>query len=166
LIGAPKHGPDYTHFDWVDPNAPKGGRVRRWAMGTFDSLNQFPSKAHAAIGLRLIYDTLLMQSPDEAGASYGLIAEWVTYPEDYSSATVQLRDGARFHDGKPITPDDVIFSFDDHQESLSQPRLLLQGHRKGGEDRRSPGHLHLLGQGQPRAADHHRRPAGAAEAFP
>ncbi len=112
LIGAPKHGPDYTHFSWVDPNAPKGGRVRRWAMGTFDSLNQFPVKGAPAIGLGLIYDTLLMQSPDEAGASYGLVAEWVTYPEDYSSATIQLRQGARFHDGKPITPEDVIFSFD------------------------------------------------------
>ena len=112
LIGTLKHGPDYTHFSWVDPNAPKGGRVRLWTRGTFDSLNQFPVKGNSAVGLGLIYDTLMMQSPDEAGASYGLIAEWVTYPEDYSSATVQLRDGARFHDGKPITPDDVIFSFD------------------------------------------------------
>jgi microcin C transport system substrate-binding protein len=112
LIGAPKYGPDFTHFSWVNPNAPKGGRVRRWAMGTFDSLNQFPVKGAPATGLGLIYDTLLMQSPDEAGASYGLVAEWVTYPEDYSSATIQLRQGARFHDGKPITPEDVIFSFD------------------------------------------------------
>jgi microcin C transport system substrate-binding protein len=112
LIGAPKYGPDFTHFGWVNPNAPKGGRVRRWAMGTFDSLNQFPVKGAPAVGLGLIYDTLMMQSPDEAGASYGLVAEWVTYPEDYSSATIQLREGARFHDGKPITPEDVIFSFD------------------------------------------------------
>jgi microcin C transport system substrate-binding protein len=112
LIGTPKYGPDFTHFDWVNPNAPKGGRVRRWAMGTFDSLNQFPVKGSPAIGLGLIHDTLLMQSPDEAGASSGLVAEWVAYPEDYSSATVQLRKGARFHDGKPITPEDVIYSFD------------------------------------------------------
>ena len=112
LIGNPKHGPDFTHFSWVNPNAPKGGRVRRWAMGSFDSLNQFPVKGSPAVGLGLIYDTLMMQSPDEAGASYGLVAEWVAYPDDYSSATVQLRKGARFHDGKPITPEDVIFSFD------------------------------------------------------
>jgi microcin C transport system substrate-binding protein len=112
LIGAPKHGPDFTHFDWVNPNAPKGGRVRRWAMGTFDSLNQFPVKGSPAIGLALIYDTLMTQSPDEAGTSYGLVAEWVAYPDDYSSATIQLRKGARFHDGKPVTPEDVIFSFD------------------------------------------------------
>ena len=112
LIGTPKHGPDYSHFRWVNPNAPKGGRVRLWTRGTFDSLNQFPVKGNSAVGLGLIYDTLMMQSPDEAGASYGLVAEWVTYPEDYSSATIQLREGARFHDGKPITPEDVIFSFD------------------------------------------------------
>jgi microcin C transport system substrate-binding protein len=112
LIGTPKHELDYTHFSWVNPNAPKGGRVRLWTRGTFDSLNQFPVKGNAAVGLGLIYDTLMMQSPDEAGASYGLVAEWVTYPEDYSSATIQLRQGARFHDGKPITPEDVIFSFD------------------------------------------------------
>ena len=112
LIGAPKHGPDFTHFDWTNPNAPKGGRVRRWAMGSFDSLNPFPVKGSPAVLLGLIYDTLMTQSPDEAGASYGLVAEWVAYPGDYSSATVQLREGARFHDGKPITPEDVIFSFD------------------------------------------------------
>src|SRR5262245_7997731 len=112
LITAPKHGPDFTHFDWVNPNAPKGGRVRRWAMGSFDSLNPFPVKGNAASGVGIIYDTLMTQSPDEPGASYGLVAEWVAYPDDYSSATVQLRQGARFHDGKPITPEDVIFSLE------------------------------------------------------
>ena len=166
LIGAPKHGPDFTHFDWVNPNAPKGGRVRRWAMGTFDSLNQFPVKGSPAVGLGLIHDTLMMQSPDEAGASYGLVAEWVAYPEDFSSATVQLRKGARFHDGKPITPEDVIFSFDAIKKVSPEPRVLLQGRGEGGEDGRQPGHLQLLGQGQSRAADHHRRPARAAQALP
>src|SRR5215510_1201842 len=109
LVGTPQYGPDFTHFDWVNPNAPKGGRVRRWAMGSFDSLNPFPVKGNAASGVGIIYDTLMTQSPDEPGASYGLVAEWVAYPDDYSSATVQLRQGARFHDGKPITPEDVIF---------------------------------------------------------
>jgi microcin C transport system substrate-binding protein len=112
LIGAPAKGPDFTHFDWVDPNAPKGGRVRRWAMGSFDSLNQFPVKGSPAVGLALIYDTLMLQSPDEAGTSYGLVAEWVSYPADFSEAIVELRKDARFHDGQPITPEDVIFSFD------------------------------------------------------
>src|SRR5256885_1257748 len=73
LMGAPAHGPDFKHFDWVNPSAPKGGRVRRWAMGSFDSLNPFPVKGSPAIGVQLIYDTLMLQSPDEAGTSYGLI---------------------------------------------------------------------------------------------
>jgi microcin C transport system substrate-binding protein len=112
LIGKPKHGPNFTHFDWVNPAAPKGGRVRQWAMGSFDSLNPFPVKGNAAAAVPLIYDTLMMASPDEPSTEYGLIAEWVTHPDDFSSATFQLRDGARFHDDKPITPEDVIFSLE------------------------------------------------------
>lgn len=112
LIGEPKHDPGFTHFDWVNPNAPKGGRVRQFAPGSFDSLNPFPVKGNAAIGITLIYDTLMMTSPDEDSTAYGLIAEWVSHPEDFSSATFQLRTGARFHDGKPITPEDVAFSLE------------------------------------------------------
>ena len=62
--------------------------------------------------MTLIYDQLMIASPDEPSTAYGLIAEWVTYPDDFSSATFQLREGARFHDGKPITPEDVIFSLE------------------------------------------------------
>src|SRR5215813_13524494 len=112
LMGEPHYGPEFRHFDWVNPSASKGGRVRQWTLGSFDSLNPFPVKGSAAAGLRLIYDTLMMQSPDEPATSYGLIAEWVAYPADFSSATFQLRSGVRFHDGKPITPEDVIFSLD------------------------------------------------------
>jgi len=112
LIDAPEYGPNFPHFKWVNPSAPKGGRVRQWAMGTFDSLNPFPIKGNAAGGVRLIYDTLMSSSPDEPSTAYGLIAEWVSYPADFSSATFQLRSGARFHDGKPITPEDVIFSLE------------------------------------------------------
>jgi microcin C transport system substrate-binding protein len=112
LIGEPTYGPDFTHFKWVNPNAPKGGRVRQWAMGTFDSLNPFPVKGSAATYVGVIYDTLLVSSPDEASTSYGLLAEWVAYPADFSSATFQLRAEARWHDGKPVTPEDVIFSIE------------------------------------------------------
>ncbi len=112
LIGEPKYGPDFKHFGWVNPDAPKGGRVRQWFLGTFDTLNPFPIKGNAAVGLQYIYDTLMMQSPDEASTSYGLVAESVSYPADYFSATVELRKEARFHDGKPITPEDVIFSLE------------------------------------------------------
>ena len=112
LIGTPKYAPDFKHFDWVNPSAPKGGRVRQWAMGTFDSLNQFPVKGSPAIGLGLLYDTLMSFSPDEDLTEYGLLAEWVTYAPDHSSATFQLREHARFNDGKPVTPEDVIFSLE------------------------------------------------------
>jgi microcin C transport system substrate-binding protein len=110
LIGPPAHGPGFQHFDWVNPSAPKGGRVRQYAMGSFDSLNQFPVKGSPATALALIYDTLMASSPDEPSTEYGLVAEWLSHPDDFSSATYQLRAGARFHDGKPITADDVVFS--------------------------------------------------------
>jgi microcin C transport system substrate-binding protein len=112
LVGEPAYGPDFKHFDWVNPDAPKGGRVRQMAFGTFDSLNPFSIKGSSASRMMLIYDTLFADNPDEASTSYGLIAEWVSFPDDFSSATYQLRAGARFHDGKPITPEDVIFSLD------------------------------------------------------
>jgi microcin C transport system substrate-binding protein len=110
LLGEPAYGPDFKHFDWVNPNAPKGGRVRQMKFGTFDSLNPYSIKGSAVGEVRLIYDSLMMSSPDEASTEYGLIAEWVAHPDDFSSATFQLRAEARFHDGKPITPEDVIFS--------------------------------------------------------
>ena len=112
LIGDPAYGPDFKHFDWVNPDAPKGGTVRQWAMGSFDSLNPFSIQGSAAAGLGLIYDTLMTSSPDEPSTEYGLIAEWVSYPDDFSSATFGLRPEARFHDGEPIKPEDVIFSLE------------------------------------------------------
>lgn len=111
LLGEPKFGPDFKHFDWVDPKAPKGGVVRMWALGSFDSLNPYTIKGSAAIGLALIHDTLMVSSPDEPSSEYGLVAEWVSHPADYSSVTFGLRAAARFHDGKPITPADVVFTF-------------------------------------------------------
>jgi microcin C transport system substrate-binding protein len=112
LINAPAYKPDFKNFDWVNPDAPKGGRVRQWALGSFDSLNPFPVKGSVATSLMLIYDMLMSSSPDEPTAAYGLVAEWVTFPADFSSATFKLRPNARFHDGKPITTDDVVFSLD------------------------------------------------------
>jgi microcin C transport system substrate-binding protein len=112
LLGAPQYTADFAHFDWVNPKAPKGGRVRQSVLGTFDSLNPFPVQGNPVNEIMLIYDTLLSSSPDEPVTGYGLLAEWVTYPEDYSSATFKLREGARFHDGRPVTPEDVIFSLE------------------------------------------------------
>ncbi|HXF53646.1 MAG TPA: extracellular solute-binding protein [Hyphomicrobiaceae bacterium] len=112
LVEPPRFGPDFKHFDWVNPDAPKGGMVRQWEEGSFDSLNPFSIQGESAAGIGLIYDSLMVGSPDEPSAEYGLVAEWVSFPPDYSSVTFGLREGARFHDGRPITPEDVIFSFE------------------------------------------------------
>lgn len=112
LVGEPRFGPDFKHFDWVNPDAPKGGLVRQSAIGTFDSLNAFAVGGSAAAGLGLIYDTLMASSPDEPSTEYGLVAAWVSFPDDFSRATFALRPEARFHDGRPITPEDVIFSLE------------------------------------------------------
>lgn len=111
LIGEPKMPADFKHFDWVNPNAPKGGTIRlSRSSESFDSLNMFTTQGEPAAGLGLQFETLMNASPDESSTEYGLLAEWVSYPDDYSSATFKLRDGAKFHDGHPITVDDVIFS--------------------------------------------------------
>lgn len=112
LIGEPRFGPDFKHFDWVNPDAPKGGVVRFSVEGTFDSLNPFSIQGVSAAGVGMIYDSLLAGSPDEESTEYGLIADWVSFPPDFSSAKFGLKPEARFHDGKPITPEDVIFSLE------------------------------------------------------
>lgn len=112
LIGKPKYGPDFTHFDWVNPDAPKGGKVIRNTVGDFNNLNPFTIKGISASGITLTYDTLMATSPDDSSTEYGLVAEWVSFPDDYSSATFGLRPEAKFHDGTPVTPEDVIFSLE------------------------------------------------------
>ncbi|MGQ0457162.1 MAG: extracellular solute-binding protein [Hyphomicrobium sp.] len=112
LVGAPKAAADFKHFDWVNPDAPKGGTIRQFVDGTFDTLNPFSDKGVKAAGLGLLYDGLMASSADEPSTAYGLIAECVTYPDDFSSATFKLRPEARHHDGAPITPEDVVYSLD------------------------------------------------------
>ena len=112
LFGDLKYGPDFKQFDYVNAHAPKGGELRLADIGSFDSLNAFIVTGRQPAGLGLIYDTLLEPSLDEPGAEYGLIAKSLSYPDDFSSVTFTLRKEARFQDGKPITPDDVIWSFE------------------------------------------------------
>ena len=111
-FGQFKYGPDFTHFDYVNPEAPKGGEIRLADIGTFDSLNPFILKGITPprIG-SLIYDTLMSNAGDEIATEYGLLAESVEVPPDQSWATYTLNARARWHDGKPVTPEDVIFSF-------------------------------------------------------
>ncbi len=120
LIGTPKYGPDFKHFSYVNPDAPKGGSARMVAVGTFDTLNIIPYRGNKARGLGLIYDQLMATSLDEPSAEYVQLAEWVSHPDDYSSVTYKLRDNARWHDGKPVTPEDVIFSLNVLKEHNAQ----------------------------------------------
>jgi microcin C transport system substrate-binding protein len=113
LFGDLKYAPGFKHFDYVNPDAPKGGAVRMTGIGTYDNFNPVVSgvKGTTALAIDLIYDTLMVTSFDEVTSSYGLLAESVTYPDDYSSVTYRLRPTAKWHDGEPVTPEDVIFSF-------------------------------------------------------
>jgi microcin C transport system substrate-binding protein len=113
LLGDLKYPPDFKHFDYVNPNAPKGGTVRQLGLGTFDNFNPVVDgvKGVLALGLGLTFDSLVTRSLDEVSADYGVLAESVTHPEDFSSVTYRLRSIAHWHDGKPVTPADVIFSF-------------------------------------------------------
>lgn len=111
LVGEPKMPPDFQHFNWVNPDAPKGGLLRLAIPGgSFDSVNPFTTQGDQAAAVTLIYETLMTNSPDENSTEYGLLAEWVSYPDDYSSVTFKLREGSKFHDGHPITVEDVIYS--------------------------------------------------------
>jgi len=110
MHGEPKYGPDFTHFDYVNPDAPKGGTLRLAERGTFDSFNRFIPKGTAGPGWAV--ETLMEGSSDEPFTMYGLIAESVEWPEDRSWVTFTLRPEARWHDGEPITVEDVIWSFE------------------------------------------------------
>ena len=110
MHGEPKYGPDFKHFEYADPGAPKGGHVRLAAIGTFDNLNPYILKGVAAAGLGGLFETLLTSSDDEAFTEYGLLAESIEVPDDRSWAAFTLRPEARWHDGRPVTPEDVIWS--------------------------------------------------------
>ncbi|RXF68740.1 extracellular solute-binding protein [Hansschlegelia zhihuaiae] len=112
LFGDVKYPAGFKHFDYVNPDAPKGGTVRLGAFGTFDSFNAFIPKGNPAAGTNLLYDTLMTEALDEPATEYGLIAESVRYPADYSSVTYRLRPEAKWQDGKPVTVEDVIWSFE------------------------------------------------------
>ncbi len=114
LLDEPRYAEGFKHFDYVNPDAPKAGVVRMAAHGTFDNFNPVVAgvKGNIAIAVGQVFDTLMTESRDEADASYGLLAEAVSYPSDVSSATYRLRAEAKWQDGKPVTPEDVVFSFD------------------------------------------------------
>jgi microcin C transport system substrate-binding protein len=127
LFGDPlKYPPGFTHFDYVNPDAPKGGSVRFGDLGTFDNLNPFILRGVAFVRYSdsmvqpgVLFDSLMSGALDEPNAAYGLIAESVALPPDRSSMTFTLRPEARFHDGTPITAEDVCWTYE---------TLITKGH--------------------------------------
>ncbi|MEW6453752.1 MAG: extracellular solute-binding protein [Pseudomonadota bacterium] len=114
LFGDVKYPADFKHFDYVNVKAPKGGAARLIAFGTFDNFNAVVGGVKGTIvgGIDQIYDTLLVQSLDEVSTEYGLLAEALSYPADYSWVTYRLRANAKWHDGVPVSVDDVLFSLE------------------------------------------------------
>ena len=114
LFGDIKYPADFKRFDYVNPDAPKGGVVRRFELGTFDNFNIviLGLKGSTASAATFINQTLTTRSQDEPSTAYGLLAEAAAYPDDFSYVVYRLNAAARWHDGKPVTPDDVVFSFD------------------------------------------------------
>ncbi len=117
LHGLPKYPADFTHVDYANPDAPKGGALRLDEIGTFDSLNPFIMKGTPAAGLNamrsgLVYESLMQNSWDEPFTLYGVIAETVEIPDDRAWVAFNLRPEARWADGKPITADDVVWTFE------------------------------------------------------
>jgi len=112
LHGEPRYGPGFSHFDYADPDAPKGGEARLAQIGTFDSLNPFILKGVAAAGVQSLFETLTYNSDDEAFSEYGLLAEHVRVAEDGSWVEFRLRPEARFHDGHPVDVGDVVWTFE------------------------------------------------------
>ena len=109
--GPLKYQEGFAHFDYVNPDAPKGGDVKLASTGGFDSLNPFIVKGNKAPAIGAVFESLMVGSLDEPYSMYGLVAKDVTVAPDRSYAEFTMRPEARFHDGSPITADDVVFSF-------------------------------------------------------
>jgi len=114
LNGVPKYGPEARYFDYVNPDAPKGGVVRLATSGSFDTFNILAQKGHTAPGIFNIYERLMEPSLDEEeiSAQYGVLAEAVRYPDDYSWVEYRLNPEAKWHNGQPVTAEDVVWSFE------------------------------------------------------
>ncbi len=129
-FGELKYPADFEHFDYVDPAAPKGGRLSMIGSAgviTFNSLNGFILKGDAAQGLQYLFDSLMVRADDEPDAMYGLVAHSVELGDGRRTATFFLRPEARFADGSPLTAADVVFSHDTLKQK-GHPRIALQLH--------------------------------------
>lgn len=128
VIGEPKYATNFTHFDYTNPAAPKGGNVTLAVIGTFDNFNRFASRGNAAVRTESLYDSLFTTSDDEPGSYYPLIAEKARYADDFSWMEINLNPRATFHDGSPIRASDVAFTFHKFMtEGVTQFRLVYKG---------------------------------------
>ena len=140
LFGDIKYPADFKQFDYVNPDAPKGGAARQIQVGTFDNFNLAVAgvKGQLAAGVGLIYESLMTQSLDEVSTEYGELAEAVSHPEDFSWVMYRLRREAKWHDGKPVTPEDVIFSLDAfkqyHPQYAAYYRHVTKAEKVGDRD--------------------------------
>lgn len=131
-VGELKHPSGFDHYDYVNPQAPKGGTLRLSSEGNFDTLNPLLAKGEVGEGLGFVFETLLTPALDEVSSSYGLLAEAVKYPGDISSVTFRLRAEARWADGQPVTPEDVVFSFEQAKKNNPQQEFYYR-HVKSAE---------------------------------
>lgn len=128
LLGEPKYAADFSHYDYVNPAAPKGGDVRLAAIGTYDNFNRYASRGVAGERTDALYDSLFTTSDDEIGSYYPLIAESARFPADMRWVELDINARARFHDGSPITAADVAFTFNKFMtEGVPQFRVLYKG---------------------------------------
>lgn len=111
LLGEPALPPGFPHWPWANPDAPKGGEIALTALGSFDSFNPFILRGTPAVGTGLLYDQLLVDSPDEPASEYAHLAEWIEVPRDRMGVSFELRESARWHDGRPVTAQDVAWTF-------------------------------------------------------
>ena len=126
FFGELKYPADYKYLDYVNPDAPKGGEISIWTMGTFDSFNPYTRKGRAGALASAPFESLLEGTSDEVGTSYGLLAETLEYPEDQSWVIFNMRPEARFSDGTPVTADDVAFTYELFlNEGLASYRAIL-----------------------------------------
>ncbi len=140
LFDALKYPDGFPHFDYVNPKAPKGGVARMIAFGTFDNFNQVTAgvRGSLASGTMLMYDALMVSAMDEVSTEYGQLAESVRHPDDHSWVTYRLRANAKWHDGRPITVDDVIYSLEvfkkHHPQYSAYYRHVTKAEKTGERD--------------------------------
>jgi len=127
-LGTAKYASGFTHFDYTNPAAPKGGSVTLSAIGTYDNFNRFALRGSPGIGTDTLYDRLFTSSDDESGSLYPLIAEYARYPDNYRWVEVSINPRARFQDGSPITAADAAFTFNMFMtQGVPQFRVFYKG---------------------------------------